>query len=169
MAMNTLPVLEPPTARRVFRWQMAFLAVLLSTVAISDVFTVIADRARDGVHLAAWEPITWEFSSVVCLWLLVPAIGWWLKQFPLVHGGWWRSVPAHLLATLPFSLAHVGAMVALRDLVYRLVGLQYDFGPWWSNWVYEYRKDLPAYWLLLICIVAFRLYGLWQDSRAAPV
>lgn len=59
-------------------------------------------------------------------------------------------------------------MVALRALVYRLMGLRYDFGPWWSNWVYEYRKDFLAYWLLVICIVAFRLYGLWQSSRATP-
>lgn len=166
--MNTLPIIEPTTASKVFRWQMAFLAVLLSGVATSDVFTVVADRARDGVHLATWAPVTWEFSSVLCLWLLVPAIGWWLKQFPLVHGGWLRSVPAHLLATLPFSLAHVAGMVGLRDLVYRLMGLQYDFGPWWPNWLYEYRKDLLTYWLLVICIVAFRLYGLWQDSRESP-
>lgn len=166
--MDTVQVLKPATARRAFRWQMAFFAVLLAAVAISNVFTTIADRARDGVHLAAWEPVTWEFSSVVCLWLLVPALGWWLKQFPLVHRGWARSLPAHLLATLPFSLAHVAGMVGLRDLVYRLMGLQYDFGPWWPNWVYEYRKDFVAYGLLAVCIVAFRLYGLWQDSREPP-
>lgn len=171
IAMDTVQVLKPATARMVSRWQMAFLAVLLSIIAISNVFTAIADRARDGVNLTAWEPITWEFSSVVCLWLLVPAIGWWLKQFPLVHGGWARSLPAHLLATLPFSLLHVSGMIGLRDLVYRLMGLQYHVGPWWPNWVYEYRKDFIAYWLLLVCIVAFRLYGLWRDSReslAAP-
>ena len=169
--MDTAQLLEPATARMVFRAQMGFLAVLLSVFAVSNVFTAIADEARGGVHLAAWEPVTWEFSSVVCIWLLMPALGWWLKQFPLVHGGWLRSLPAHLLATLPFSLLHVGGMVALRQLVYGLVGRQYDFGPWWPNWLYEYRKDFPSYWLLLICITSFRLYGLWRDSResaAAP-
>lgn len=165
--MDTVQVLEPATARRVFRWQMAFFAVLLSSIAVSNVFTALADRARDGVHLAAWEPITWEFSSVVCVWLLVPAIGWWLEQFPLVHGGWLRSLPAHLVATLPFSLAHVGGMLGLRDLVYWLRGWHYQFGPWWPSWLYEYRKDFISYWLLVVCIVAFRLYGLWKDSRAA--
>ncbi|HEX5460650.1 MAG TPA: LytTR family DNA-binding domain-containing protein [Steroidobacteraceae bacterium] len=163
--MDTVPLLEPATARRVFSGQMAFLAVLLSAIAISNVFTEIADRARDGVHLAAWQPLTSEFSSVVCLWLLVPAIGWWLSQFPLVHGGWARSLPAHLLATLPFSLAHVGGMSGLRYLVYELMGSHYDVAPWWPIWLYEYRKDFITYWLLLVCIVAFRLYGLWVDSR----
>ena len=164
-AMESVQHLKPATARRVFLWQMAFLAVLLSANAVSNVFTHIADSARGGTHLAAWEPTTWEFSSVFCIWLLVPAIGWWLRQFPILHGGWLRSLPAHLVATLPFSLAHVGGMVVLRDLAYRLMGTHYDFGVWWPNWLYEYRKDFISYWLLLVCILAFRLYGLWVDSR----
>ena len=163
--MDTIQVLEPTTARRVFRGQMAFLAVMLAASATSNVFTAIADRAQYGVHLAIWAPITWEVSSVFCLWLLVPAIDWWLRQFPLVHGGWLRSLPAHLLATVPFSLAHVAGMVGLRHLVYGLMGHHYQFGPWWPTWLYEYRKDFIAYWLMLVCIVAFRLYGLWADSR----
>lgn len=165
--MDTVQVLKPATARKVVRGQMAFLAVLLSAVAISNTFSTITDRAHFGVHLAPWEPTTWEFSSVICLWLLVPALDWWLKQFPLIHGSWPRSLPAHLVATLPFSLAHVAGMISLRDLVYRLMGGRYDAGPWWPNWFYEYRKDFVSYWLLLICIVAFRLYGLWADSREA--
>ncbi len=163
--MDTVQDLKPATARRVFLAQMAFLAVMLSAVAVSNVFTAIADEARGGVHLAAWAPITWEFSSVLCVWLLLPVLGWWLSHFPLVHDGWVRNLPAHVLATLPFSLLHVGGMVLLRDVVYRLMGQHYDFGPWWPNWLYEYRKDFVSYWLLLVCILAFRLYGLWRDSR----
>ena len=165
--MDTDQLLKPATTRMVFRGQMIFLAVMLAASAVSNVFTAIADRARDGVHLAAWEPVTWEFSSVLCIWLLIPAIGWWLEQFPLVHGGWPRNLPAHVLATLPFSLVHVGGMVTLRDLVYRLMGGQYHFGAWWPNWLYEYRKDFVNYWLLLACLMVFRLYGLWRDSRDA--
>ncbi|HVS78334.1 MAG TPA: LytTR family DNA-binding domain-containing protein, partial [Steroidobacteraceae bacterium] len=61
----------------------------------------------------------------------------------------------------------VAGMVALRDIVYELMGSHYHFGPWWPDWFYEYRKDFATYWLLLICIVAFRLYGLWVDSRGS--
>ncbi|HEX8757070.1 MAG TPA: LytTR family DNA-binding domain-containing protein [Steroidobacteraceae bacterium] len=163
--MDTVQELKPATARKVFLGQMGFLAVMLSLIAVSNVFTALADRANEGVHLAAWEPVTWEFSSVVCIWLLLPAMGWWLRQFPLVHGGWLRNLPAHLIATLPFSLVHVGGMTVLRELVYRLMGGHYQLGPWWPDWFYEYRKDFVSYWLLLSCIVAFRLYGLWSDSR----
>jgi LytTr DNA-binding domain len=165
--MDRVQDLKPATARRMFLRQMAFFAVLLSAVAISNVFTEIANFAHDGIRLPAWEPLTWELSSVFCILLLVPAIGYWLRQFPLTHSGWLRDLPAHLIATLPFSLAHVGGMVALRDLLYRLMGARYDFGPWWSSWLYEYRKDFVSYWLILMAIVAFRLYGLWTDTREA--
>lgn len=158
--------LKPATARKVLLWQMALLAVILAAAATSNVFTAIADSARAGDPLPAWEPVTWEFSSVLCLWLLIPAVGWWLRQFPLIGPGWPRSLPAHLLATVPFSLAHVGGMVALRSLAYRLLGGHYDFGRWWPDWLYEYRKDFVSYWILLLALAAFRFYGLWSDSRS---
>ena len=163
--MDIVQQLKPATARKVFLAQMAFLAVLLAAIAISNVFTELADRAHYGDYPPVWEPATWELSSIICIWLLVPAIGWWLQQFPLLHGGWLRSLPAHLVATVPFSLAHVIGMTALRNLTYRLMDGHYHFGSWWANWLYEYRKDFVSYWLLLVCIIAFRLYGLWSDSR----
>jgi LytTr DNA-binding domain len=165
--MNTSEPLQPATARKVFRRQMAVFAVFLAANATSNVFTEIADSTRHGVHLPVWEPITWEFSSVLCTWLLIPAVGWWLTQFPVARLGWPRNVPAHLLATLPFSLMHVAGMVALRDLVYGLLGAQYHFGRWWPSWLYEYRKDFVSYWIISFGIVSFRLYGLWSDSRSA--
>jgi hypothetical protein len=95
--------LEPATARKVFLRQMTLLAILLAAAAMSNAFTAIANAARDGIHLPAWEPAVDEFSSELCLWLLIPAVGWWLRQFPLIRPDWPRSLPAHLLATLPFS------------------------------------------------------------------
>lgn len=140
-------------------------AVLLAAVAVSNTYTTLADAARSGIHLPVWEPAIWESTSVFCIALLVPAVSWWLSQFPLTPPGWLRSLPAHLLATLPFSLVHVAGMVALRELAYRLVGEHYAFGRWWPNWLYEYRKDFITYWLVVLGIMAFRLYGLWLDSR----
>jgi hypothetical protein len=158
--------LKPATARKVFLWEMTVLAALLAAAATSNVFTAITNSARVGIHLPAWEPVIWESSSVLCLWLLIPAVGWWLRQFPLMRPRWPRSLPAHLMATLPFSLVHVAGMVALRDLAFRLLGSHYHFGRWWPNWLYEYRKDFVTYWLILLALVGFRLYGLWSDSRS---
>jgi hypothetical protein len=99
------------------------------------------------------------------MWLLVPAIAWWLARFPFVRGRWSVSLAAHWSATVPFSLVHTAGMVWTRELVYRVVGERYDFGPFWDNWPYEYRKDLLSYFLFLGILLAFRAYGLWLDAR----
>lgn len=167
-AMNSKEPFQRATARKVFRRQMAVFAIFLAAIATSNALTEISDAARHGVHLTAGVPITWEFSSVLCVWLLIPAIAWWQRQFPLAGPGWPWRLPAHLLATVPFSLTHVAGMVTLRDLVYWFFGGHYRFGPWWPDWFYEYRKDFVSYWIILLALVAFRFYGLWLESRSTP-
>ncbi len=157
--------LEPATARRLFPWQMVFFAALLGAAALSNTYSSVADYARGGGHIDFWQPLTWESSSCLCLWLLIPAMYWWLSRYPISGGTWLKSLPAHLLATLPFTLLHVAGMVGIRELVYRLMGEHYDFGVWWPNWFYEYRKDFVAYWLIMAGLLAFRYYGLWIDAR----
>jgi hypothetical protein len=144
---------------------MLFFAVLLSVSALDNTYTALADRAREGDLLPFWKPLVWEVTSNLGLWLLIPALAWWLAKFPFARHEGWRSLPAHLLATLPFSLAHTGGMVLLRKLAYRFMGERYDFGPFWDNWLYEYRKDCFAYFVFIGALVAFRVYGLWLDAR----
>ena len=163
---QTTPNLSPATARKVFVWQMLFFAVLLALSAFNNSYTVLADRARAGDPLPLWIPMVWEFSSHLLTWLLIPVLAWWLAKFPFTRDSWWRSLPAHLLATAPFSLVHTEGMVLLRKLVYRLVGDRYNFGPFWDNWPYEYRKDCFTYGIILGALLAFRVYGLWLDARA---
>ena len=144
---------------------MAFFAALLLAIALSNIFSTLTDYARDVGYIAWWKPATWEFSSVTVTWCLVFAVAWWLQRFPITAATWWRNLPAHLLITLPYSLVHVAAMVGLRKLVYAAMGEPYDFGAWWPNWIYEYRKDLVAYGIIVAALSAFRIYGLWLESR----
>jgi hypothetical protein len=160
--------LQPATARRIAVWQAAAFAVLLAGFAVSGTYTTLADHAREGQALEFWRPFTWESTSCIVTWLLVFAVAAWLKRFPLTRTHWRLSLPVHLLSTVPYSLLHVGGMVLLRKLVYRLLGDTYDFGPWSANWPYEYRKDLLSYWIIAGGLTAFHIYGLWLDSRAAP-
>jgi hypothetical protein len=163
-------VLYPQSAiaRRVFRWQMAFFAVMLSVLGVSNIFTTLSDSARDGLHFPWWAPTTWEFSSVIVTWCLIFVVAWWCRQVPITRATWRRAVPLHLLATLPYSLVHVSGMVALRKLVYGFLGQPYDFGAWWPNWLYEYRKDFVAYCVIVAGIGAFRVYALWLESHHEP-
>lgn len=162
---NPQPPLEPVTARKVAVWQMTFFAGLLLAIALSNVFSTLTDSARVGYTVSWWQPTAWEFSSVSVTWCLIFGVAWWLQRFPITRASWWRSLPAHILITVPYSLVHVGVMVGLRKLVYRALGASYDFGAWWPNWVYEYRKDVVAYGIIVAGLMAFRVYGLWLDTR----
>jgi hypothetical protein len=161
--------LKPETARNLFRWQMLLCFVLLSVAALNNSYTVVADRARSGEQFPLVLALMWEISSNFLWWVLVPLLGWWLTQFPFSRRDSWRSVPAHLLATVPASLLHTIGMVSLRKLAYWSHGFHYDFGPFWANWLYEYRKDFVTYWLLLSLVLAFRFYGLWRDAREQTI
>lgn len=160
-----LPQLQPMTARKIVVWQMIFFAFLFALATVDNVFTVIADNARHGHVLPVWEPSVWEISSNLVQWALVPGVAGWLGRFPLVRERWQRNLPAHLLAVVVYSVTHTASMILLRKLSYRLMDTQYDFGPLWTNWVYELRKDALTYGLIVGGLMAFRTYGLWLDSQ----
>jgi len=162
-----IPQLSPATARKIFIRQMIFFAALLSLAALGNTFTTLADSARVGHPLRGWEPTVWEVSSNSMTWVLVPLMAWCLAHFPLSRETWWRSVPAHVVGAVVFSLVHTVAMVLLRQLAYRLMGERYDFGPFWDNWIYELRKDCLTYFVIVCGLMAFRTYGLWLEARGA--
>ncbi|MGH8279988.1 MAG: LytTR family DNA-binding domain-containing protein [Gammaproteobacteria bacterium] len=141
--------------------------LLLAAFTTVNIFTTLANKASDGVYLSPWEPLVWEYSSALLIALLIPAVAWFNNRLLIKAGSWKWTVPAHLLATLPFSIIHVSGMVGLRTFAYHIAGRQYEFGAILPNWIYEYRKDFVTYWLILAALYAFRVYRLWLESRHA--
>ena len=156
--------------RRVLIREILMFGGITAAICTVNVFSELSDHARDGIPLAWWEPALWEYSSAVMIWALIPAIAWLYRRAPISTRTWRWTVPLHLLATAVFSQVHVGGMVLLRMLGYALMGAHYDFGAWWPDWIYEYRKDFVTYALILAGLQAFRTYRLWLESQtAAPV
>src|SRR5579864_2651081 len=120
---------------------MLFFGLLLVLADLSNTFTEVDNHQRAGDPLPFWKPAVWEGSSHLLVFLLIPLVWWWLSHFPITRAGWWRSLPAHLLGVVLFSLLHMEGMVLLRKAAYWAAASSYDFGPFWSNWVYEFRKD----------------------------
>ena len=161
----------PPTAsldyRDFHRWrkpaEIAFwvLLALLNTVFNSMVAQI------DNAHTAAWEPWVWEWTSSLTILALVPAILAVERRWPFRFDTWRRSLPWHLLATVPFSLVHVGGMVALRSLAYDLAGAgRYRYySPWWESLGYEYLKDFRTYFIIIALLCLSRLWLVrWQGE-----
>ncbi len=174
MSVSVLSVLDSAAIRRrVWLWQFIVFGGAIAAIAIVNALTDLSNFAREGRVLSPWEPFIWEFSSVILIWMLIPAIAWMNDRLLISARSWPWSVPAHILLTLPYSIVHVSGMVALRKLAYIAAGAHYDFGPPVAGWFYEYRKDFVSYWLVIAGLYAFRTYRSWLEIRAtlplAPV
>ena len=127
--------------RRAFWGAAAVIAAIALAVAAVNALTVIADRPE----FAPWEPWSWELTSIVS----VLAVIWipWLAVRRAMPGeaSWGRLVAVHLFAILVFSALHVAGFVAMREAIYALRGMTYDFGPISERFPYELRKDALTY------------------------
>jgi DNA-binding LytR/AlgR family response regulator len=118
--------------------------------------SVTNDLDRRGVRVDPAQPWIWELSSaaslLVCFWGLL-VLDEALRA--RVRSGWARLV-AYAAASVVFCVAHVAMMVLLRHVAYRLAGWQYDFGPWGAGLMYEYRKDVLTFIVMLVGFTAWR-------------
>ena len=147
-------------------WEVA-LWVLLGVLSGLANGVVLSIDLRRHFHPFDWrEPFIWEYSSVVVLLALVPAQLIFERRFPIRAGTWRRTLPWHLLVTVPYSLVHVLVMVGLRHLIYVAAGSHYRFGSWPRLFGYEYLKDFRTYALLLGIVYLYRLILLRLQGEA---
>lgn len=146
-----------------YRWliEFGFWIVYFGTLAVVDAFSVITEHARYGQPLEPWEPFVWELSSVLLIGLLVIPVARLVRFAPFRKDAWSGQLAVHLLATVPFSIIHVGGMVALRKLIYLLQDRNYLFGDLPVEFFYEYRKDFVTYWFIVGIVY------LWQHLRSS--
>ena len=138
--------------------ELLFWLLLVLINCSGNAITTWMDANRSGApSMEWWEPWVWEFSSgLVWLLLLVPAIVWFSRRWPLHLDSWRRRLPWYLLASVPISLLHVLAMFGLRMLAYAVVGERYQVGSWLDELLYEYLKDVRTYAAILFCIDGYR-------------
>ena len=132
-----------------------FLGVLIS---FNNALTTAADLARNQIAFKTWHPYVWEYSSFLSSFVLYFGMYWLANKAHLFSGKWVKNLVIHLLATVVFSIMHVFAMVWLRQIIYMMMGGQYEFGDWLSEWLYEYRKDVISYFIFLLTCYAFQYF-----------
>jgi signal transduction histidine kinase len=154
-------------ARRLLGWA-AYAGAWLA-LGLWLALNTLVGRQNAGQPIAAWEPLTWELSSVAIVAVLALAVARFERRFPLSGPGWPRRLPLHLAAVLAFSALHVTAMFALRMLVYRLAGTRYDYGDPWLAFAYELQKDLITYATIAGACVAWRAVRLRRERELAVV
>jgi signal transduction histidine kinase len=153
--------------RTVLAW-IAYLGAWLALGLWLGVNTIIGYR-NGGRQIAAWEPLTWEISSVLVMAFLGIAVYRFERRFPLSGADWLRRVPIHVPAAIVFSLLHTSGMVGIRKLVYAAQGENYDFRDPWLGLVYELQKDLISYALIVGFCVAWRAVRVRRERELAVV
>jgi hypothetical protein len=152
-----------PTAyERYLPWrhwaEAGFVAALLLSNVVGNSLTTWIELNRGGPSpVASWEPVVWEASSAAMWALLVPAIAWLTRRWPTHWDNWRQRLPLHLLASGVVCLLHVAGMIGLRVLAYRWQGLDYGFGPWPRELLYEYLKDVRSYASIVVIVEVYRL------------
>jgi hypothetical protein len=141
--------------------QIGVFVAIGAAVALVNAISVNADFARRGVHVAEWEAFSWELTSWVGL-----TVG--LAPLLIADSALARTPSRHVRAAIAIAAgavyfaAHITTMIALRDVIYRIVGRTYDFGPWRAGLIYESRKDA------LVFAGALVLLWLWRRALLTP-
>jgi len=128
---------------KILEWAFWPLFFLINNYFIA--LSVIDEYERRGEPIGPWDAYIWEFSSAFVLVALIPIIIWVDRRFPLQVGSLKKALGIHLLFTLPFSLIHIGGMIAIRKIMYALGDRVYEFGYLPRELFYEYRKDVLTY------------------------
>ena len=121
-----------------------------------NALSVWTEQNRQGAaDIALWEPFCWEYTSELAVLILAPAMVNWFGYIPPRFTHIPRQLVFHFAASLVFSLLHVLLMVWFREFIYWVNSGHYQFGHFWSEFTYEYRKDL---WGYINFYVLFQIY-----------
>ena len=139
-----------------YRYLALYWILLYSLHTWVNTQSVLADYQRLGIAIDSWKPFVWESSSHVIGLILIPLIVIFDRQLTQRHHNLKQLVIGHLFFSIIYSVCHVTGMVLIRKLSYWMVNDNYDFGNWFNEWFYEYRKDLVGYIQLILVIYAYR-------------
>lgn len=116
-------------------------------------------------YLATWLLAVWLNAAVT------PAMLWMGRRFPIARRTWLRSVPAHLLASAVFSLAHVAITSAAVPYigVFGLLTPKDYAGAVALMLVFGFHGNLLSYWTVIGVQHALRVYRRAQDRQKAAL
>ncbi|MDY1034626.1 LytTR family DNA-binding domain-containing protein [Stenotrophomonas sp. CFBP8980] len=161
---GAIPVDRPERQER--RRVAGFWLALFSGTAAANVLVRYMRAARDHEAFDWFAGIVDEGSSALVSLLLLAVLIRLAARWPLHADTWRRLLPSYLIGALAWWLLHVGGMVALRQLAHAVVGGQYRYGPWPTQWLYELFKDLQTYAILVSAVHALAWFGRRRQGEA---
>ncbi|MBN9512205.1 MAG: LytTR family transcriptional regulator [Alphaproteobacteria bacterium] len=151
---------------RPFDWRVpAVWAAIFVVSIVTRTYVGVADMAWRGHPVPFDRVFAIEVASHIVVGALVPVLYWLHRRWPITGG--LRNVAIHVLAVVPFSIAHTLGMAALRLLWFSgILGEVYSFPLTLERLAYEFAKDVFSYGMLSGGVLGLRyLFG----RRPAPV
>ncbi len=152
------------------RWRtpLALAALWMAIQAAVNSVSVANDMARRGLAFNPAEPWIWEFSSVLGIALCLLPLLMADERLRARVAGWPRRLAAYALLSGVFSALHVATMIGLRHAIYRFAGWRYEFGPWLDGLLYEYRKDVLTFVIVIAVATVWRRLSVRHTPAVAP-
>ncbi|MBV8406135.1 MAG: LytTR family transcriptional regulator [Alphaproteobacteria bacterium] len=134
-------------------WRLpAIWAALFAVSIMAHAYVEVADQ---GHRITLGQGVMLEVSSHLMVALMLPALYWLHRRFPL--GADWRNIVVHALAIVPFSIIRTAGMAQLRVFWFvDVMGHSYKFPLTVDRFVYEFTKDIVTYTTLSAAVVAMR-------------
>jgi DNA-binding LytR/AlgR family response regulator len=153
------------------RYEMAilFCYFLINNTLLATSVIMEAKRKEEPLPFQTWEPFAWEYASAVSVLMLFPILVLLLRKMPFDWLSVKRSLFYYFLASILFSICHVSIMVAIKEAIYFLMGGDYQFGDFWFELFYEYRKDLWSFIFFILLINAYNFIVSRLQGEASAV
>jgi len=148
---------------------LVFCYLLINNTILATSVIMEAKRKSDELPFELWEPFVWEYASAITTFFLIFAVAWLLKKYPFDFAAIKRSLLFYILMSIAYSLVHTAGMVAIKELVYTLLSRNYDFGDFWFELFYEYRKDLWGFIFIIVMIKCYDFIVSRLQGEANPI
>ena len=149
--------------------EAAALAAIIGLFWTLDTLSRRNVRLVEGVGLDDFRLVAEQATSAFTVWILIPAVAWWLTRFPISPRQIGSKVAGHILGSALFATAHYFIMIGLRHVIYTMFGRSYTFSDLWlHNLVVEYQKDVKIYVAVIAIITVyrrFRHHRAWGANR----
>ena len=139
-------------------WEFGMVLSFALVGFLANVGLEVIERGRGGAAVDWLEPVVLEGTSHVAMIVLFPLVLWFDHRNTIGANNWRRTVLAHALFSVAFSLGHVTLMYWGRVLAYSSSSRlgTYHWDNWLSEFGYEYLKDFRAYLLIIVIIYLYR-------------
>lgn len=150
--------------RRVIRWLIVFIFVTL--IGLMNFSIIMTEKMASRHPIPFQYPFVHEMTGVYTILVLLPALLWFFKRYPMTRKNLLTHIPLYVLVSILFGTCHTGLMWLSRILVYWLANMgPFDYGRMDYRLLMEYHKQLIVFWFIFGTVFLIRYVQKNQEEK----